>query len=251
VARPTLTTSDGLRLSGRRWLTPHPPRAAVVVVHGFNASADCPDVEALAAALHGDDLDVVTYDARGHGRSGGESTLGDAERHDVAAAVAMARKRTPGVVLVGASMGAIAALRYATTDHGLAGVVAVSCPARWRLPRNVRGVLAAALTRTGIGRRVITRTSGVRVAARWTNPAPPIDLVPALKVPAAFVHGTDDRFIAATDAALLHAAAPEPARLWLVPGLGHAFGAAALEPIRAAVGWALGAASPAPAPTAS
>ena len=47
-----------------------PPRAAVVVVHGFTASADCPHVEALAEALHGDELDVVTYDARGHGAFG-------------------------------------------------------------------------------------------------------------------------------------------------------------------------------------
>ena len=49
---PTLTTSDGLRLAGRRLLTEGPPRAAVVVVHGFTASAHCPHVEALAESLH-------------------------------------------------------------------------------------------------------------------------------------------------------------------------------------------------------
>ena len=78
-----------------------------------------------------DGFDVVSYDARGHGRSTGESTLGDLEQHDVAAAVALARTRSSDVVLVGASMGAIAALRYAATDPELRGVVAVSCPARW------------------------------------------------------------------------------------------------------------------------
>ena len=50
------------------------------------------------------------------------------------AAVHVARERSDRVVLVGTSMGAIAALRYAATDPELAGVVAVSCPAAWRLP---------------------------------------------------------------------------------------------------------------------
>src|SRR5438105_55112 len=148
----TLRTADGLDLVAQCRLAPGTPRAAVVVVHGFSASAACPNVEALADALHADDLDVITYDARGHGDSPGESTLGDHEQHDVEAAVGLARERTSRVVVVGASMGAIAALRYAVTDGELAGVVTLSCPAGWSLPRNLRGVLAAAMTRTRMGR---------------------------------------------------------------------------------------------------
>jgi alpha-beta hydrolase superfamily lysophospholipase len=236
---PTLTTADGLRLSGRRRLTVPPPRAAVVIVHGFTASANCPNVEALADELHGLGVDVLTYDARGHGASDGESTLGDAEEHDVAAAVALARQRAERVVLVGASMGAVAALRYAVTDDLLAGLVAVSCPAEWKLPRNVRGVLAAAMTRTPVGRRVVGRLSGVRIARRWTNPRPPLALAPELRVPVAFVHGGVDRFIDVRDAALLYDVAPEPKQLAIVPDMGHAFGAAAVERICSAVTWAL------------
>jgi pimeloyl-ACP methyl ester carboxylesterase len=239
MPRPTLTTADGLELAGRRWITSETPPASVVIVHGFSASAECPHVGALAEALGGDGFEVVTYDARGHGASPGESTLGDHERHDVAAAVAHARERTPVVVLVGASMGAIAALRYAATDPDVAGVVSVSCPARWRLPRNARGMLAAAMTRTSPGRRLTTRLSGVRVASRWTAPTPPIELVPRLTTPAVFIHGTADRFIAARDAAELFEAAPEPRRLVVVPGMGHAFDPLAVEPVCAAVNWTL------------
>ena len=234
-----LTTTDGLELAGRRWLTSSTPVASAVIVHGFSASSECPNVEALAEALHGDGFDVVSYDARGHGRSPGESTLGDHEQHDVAAAVELARARTPHVVLVGASMGAIATLRYAVSDPELAGVVSVSCPARWRLPRNVRGVAAAAMTRTGLGRRLTARLSGVRVAARWTAPVPPIDLVGRLEVPVVFVHGTIDRFIPTRDAADLFDRAPEPRQLVVVPDMGHAFEPLAIEPIRQAVAWTL------------
>jgi alpha-beta hydrolase superfamily lysophospholipase len=234
-----LTTADGLELLGRRWLARSAPVASVVIVHGFNASSECPNVEALAEALHSDGFDVVTYDARGHGRSPGESTLGDDEQHDVAAAVELARARTPHVVLVGASMGAIATLRYAISDPDLAGVVSVSCPARWRLPRNVRGVVAAAMTRTPMGRRLTTRLSGVRVASRWTAPAPPIDLVAHLEAPVVFVHGTLDRFIPTRDAAQLFDRAPEPRQLLVVRDMGHAFDPVAIEPIQQGVAWAL------------
>src|SRR5262249_33963282 len=106
---PTLLTVDGVRLSARRWQSSTPAPATVVIVHGFSASSKCPNVAGVAEALFEDGFDVLTYDARGHGTSGGESTLGDHEQHDVAAAVEFAREHTPDVVLVGASMGAIAA----------------------------------------------------------------------------------------------------------------------------------------------
>jgi pimeloyl-ACP methyl ester carboxylesterase len=235
----TLRTADGLALVGRRLLTHVPPEANVVVVHGFTASSRCPNVESLAAAVHADGFDVVTYDARGHGGSGGESTLGDYEQRDVAAAVALARERTRRVVIVGASMGAIATLRYVDTDPEVAGAVVVSCPAEWRLPRNVRGILGAAMTRTGIGRQVTARLCGVRIARRWTNPVPPVELAARLRVPVAYVHGTDDRFISPRDAELLAGMTPQPNRLVIVPGMGHAFETSAIEPIRESIAWVL------------
>jgi pimeloyl-ACP methyl ester carboxylesterase len=236
---PSLLTSDGVRLTGRRWDSLLQSRATVVIVHGFSASSQCPNVEGLAEALHEDGFDIISYDARGHGTSEGESTLGDHEQHDVAAAVELAREHTGDVVLVGASMGAIAALRYAATDPLLAGVVTVSCPSRWRLPRNVRGVLAAAMTRTGVGRRLTSRLCRVRVASRWTNPEPPAALVPRVKAPFAVVHGTEDRFIPVRDAVELHDAATGPSRLDVVAGLGHAFEPPSIDAVRRAVAWAL------------
>ena len=239
MSRASLTTADGLTLTGRRWLTAGSPLASVVLVHGFSASSGCPQVVALGDALHGDNLDVVTYDARGHGTSPGQSTLGDDERHDVGAAVAKARERSSRVVLVGASMGAIAALRYAATDPDLAGVVSMSCPATWRLPRSARGLLGALMTRTPPGRDLARRLIGVRIASRWTNPEPPLELVRKIRVPISFVHGTSDRFIDPRDAGLLHDAANDPRQLVVVNQMGHAFGPNAVDPTRAAVVWTL------------
>jgi alpha-beta hydrolase superfamily lysophospholipase len=182
---------------------------------------------------------VLTYDGRGQGQSDGLCTLGDAERHDVAAAVAHAREHGERVVVVGASMGAIAVLRHAASDATLAGVVAVSSPASWRVPRNVRSLLAAGLTQTPPGRRLAARYMGVRLASGWARPDPPDRLVPRITVPLAIVHGTHDRFIAPSEAPLLYASANDPRRVDLVAGMGHAFDAPAIPVIGDAVDWAL------------
>jgi alpha-beta hydrolase superfamily lysophospholipase len=234
-----MLTTDQVTLAGRRWLTEDTPTAAVVLVHGFCASSDDGAVVAVAEALHAQGFDVVSYDARGHGQSTGESTLGDLEQHDVAAAVELARERSNEVVLVGASMGAIAVLRYAATDPTLRGVVSVSCPARWTLPVNPAAAAAAVMTRTPFGRAFLARAMKVRVAARWTNPEPPIELVARLKVPLAVIHGTSDRFIPVKASYDLYAHTTGERILDLVPRMGHAYDDLATNAISRGVAWTL------------
>jgi uncharacterized protein len=235
-----LVTADGVRLAATGWRADPPARGTVVLVHGFGACCAEVKVVALAEALRDHGFDVVAYDARGHGASGGTTTLGDDEHLDVAAAVGAVAPSGRPLVLVGASMGAIAALRYAATHpDGLTGVVTVSCPARWKLPRNARGVLSALLTQTPLGRNVARRHMGVRIASRVARAAPPVELAAALSVPLAVIHGRDDPFISAEDATLLYDTAHEPRRLDLVEGLGHAFDTPAVAPVLAAVDWCI------------
>jgi pimeloyl-ACP methyl ester carboxylesterase len=144
------------------------------------------------------------------------------------------------VVVVGASMGAIAALRYvASRPDSVAGVVTVSCPAQWRLPRNARGLASALLTRTPWGRRLARERMGVRIASGCARAVPPVELVGGLEVPLAVVHGRRDPFLEVDNAELLYAAAAEPRRLVIVDELGHAFEVESVEPILAAVEWCL------------
>ncbi|MGH9025622.1 MAG: alpha/beta hydrolase [Acidimicrobiia bacterium] len=237
--RPSLATADGLVLAGRRWPAPD-PRAAVVLVHGFSASCEDDKICALADAFVHGGITVVGYDARGHGASGGDCTLGELESRDVAAAVAVAREHHERVVLVGASMGAIATLRYAADAKDVHGVVVVSCPSRWRIPRSARGLLATALTRTAPGRALAARYIGVRVAPAWTtNPAPPVELAGHVQAPIAVVHGTADRFVSVIHADELYLSAGEPRRLDLVEGMGHAFDPVGFATIVSAVDWTL------------
>lgn len=245
-----LITRDDVRLRARRWDATGTRRATVVLVHGFAASLDEAKMVSLVDTLGAAGFAGIAYDSRGHGQSGGEATLGDRERWDVAAAVEAVGAPDQPVVLVAASAGAIAALRFAASAPGsVAGVVSVSCPAWWRLPRNCRGLLSALITQTPLGREFARRQMGVRIARCGPRPAPPIELVGGLGMPVAIVHGRADPFISVADAEALFAAADEPRRLELVDGFGHGFEPEATPAILAALGWCL---EPSPAtPTAS
>lgn len=210
----------------------------MVLVHGFGASKDDATVVGMAEALAAEGHHVVSYTGRGHRESRGECTLGDLEHHDVAAASALAHATADRVVLVGASMGAVAVLRHAA-QQSVAGVVTVSGPAEWRVPRTLQSAAAALITQTSPGRYLARRALGVRLAGGWSGAAAPVELAGSLRIPLAVVHGRADRFIRPEEAEKLHAAAGGPARLDLVEGMGHAYSDPAVGPVCRAVRWAL------------
>jgi len=232
----TLHTHDGVALAAAVRSTPD-PIGAVVLVHGFSGGKDQPEVVALADALTADGYAVVTYDARGHGRSGGECTLGDAERFDVASAVQLAAETADRVAVVGASMGGISVLRYAVDDPALAAVVTVSTPAVWRVPRTARGAFSVVLTQTRSGRWVARRKLSVRLGRPQPRGDAPVALAARLLRPLAVIHGGADRFVPAGQAQLLFAAAGAASQLTLVPGMGHAYRPGVRVPLLGALEW--------------
>ncbi len=238
-----LHTADGVRLAACRWPAPTNQGTTVVIAHGFTGTRLQPHLVAIAEQLAANGFDVLSYDARGHGDSEGVCTLGNLERLDVAAAADAAAVDADRVVLLGTSMGAIAVLAHAAQSNALTGIVTVSSPARWRLPRTARGMLAAAVTQTPPGRLLAQRLMKVRLAPRWSRTDEPVDLIGRVRAPVAIVHGRSDHFIPLTEAHLLYESAPEPRRLELVPDMGHAFDAVGLLPVCDAVAWAARAAA--------
>ncbi|WP_327189796.1 alpha/beta hydrolase [Streptomyces xinghaiensis] len=85
----------------------------IVVAHGFTGSLGRPAVRRVAEVLAGHAA-VVTFSFRGHGRSGGRTTVGDREVLDLAAAVRWARSLGHRrVATVGFSMGGSVVIRHA------------------------------------------------------------------------------------------------------------------------------------------
>jgi len=235
-----LRTEDGVAISGC-WRRAVAPSAVVVLAHGLTASKEEAAVARMADLLQASGFDVLCYDARGHGSSGGRSAIGSLEDLDVAAAVHEAQKGDLPIVLLGISMGAIAVIRYLarSSDALPAGAVLVSGPARWRMRLSLVGLLTAGLTRTGPGRWAAARWLGVRIDPRWRVGETPESVMARVHVPVAVIHGRDDRLLATAHGVSLERAAGGPVQLDLVVGMGHGLGDACEPAAVAAVEWVL------------
>jgi pimeloyl-ACP methyl ester carboxylesterase len=241
----TLTAVDGVRLDG--WhLPPDDPHHAdlvVVLLHGFTGSWRRPALVRIARGL-APYAGVLLVDQRGHGRSGGLSTLGDLEVLDVDAAVAAARALGYGsVVTQGWSMGGSSALRHAALagagrDAMVRGhpvsyrpdaVISVSAASRWFVRETAPMRRLHWLVQHRVG-RLLGRRLGVRVdPSGWPADAVPLSPVEAaarITIPLLVVHGDADAYFSLEHPRALVTAAGPVAQLWEIPGFGHAENAA-------------------------
>ncbi len=238
VRATTLVTQDGVPIDAI--YLPGPKDLAVVVAHGFTLSWQRPNVWRIANRFN-QVAGVVTFDFRGHGRSGGLSTLGDREINDLDVAVAYARELGyQRVAAVGFSMGASIVLRHAGLIGGLDAAVSVSGPGRWyyRGTERMRWVHRAVERRTG--RYVTRRWLKTRISpAGWKMiPVPPAEAAPKISpVPVLIVHGDQDLYFPPEHARQLYLAAREPKELWLLPGMGHAEAATSQELVDRIARW--------------
>ncbi|WBB58427.1 alpha/beta fold hydrolase [Streptomyces sp. WMMC500] len=113
-----LRAADGVPIEAAYVPGPGPGAPAIVVAHGFTGALERPAIR-RAAAVFAQRAGVVTFSFRGHGGSGGRSTVGDREVLDLAAAVAWARSLGHGrVATVGFSMGGSVVLRHGALYRG-------------------------------------------------------------------------------------------------------------------------------------
>ena len=219
----TIITSDGVPIDAA-----HLPRdgdLAIVLAHGFTLSWQHGHVWRVANRFNRL-AGVVTFDFRGHGRSGGLSTMGDREIRDLDVAVAYTRELGyQRIAVVGFSMGASIVVRYAGLIGGVDAAVSVSGPGRWyyRGTAPMRRVHWAVERRAG---RLVTRTwLKTRVSPVPWNPVPVPPAEAAAQVapiPFLVVHGDQDEYFPVEHAHQIYDAAQEPKELWVVPGFGHA-----------------------------
>jgi fermentation-respiration switch protein FrsA (DUF1100 family) len=247
ITATTLVTDDGVPIEAI-----HLPGAgdlAIVVAHGFTLSWQRPNVWRIANRFNRR-AGVFTFDFRGHGRSGGLSTLGDREIKDLEVVIAWARQLGyQRIATVGFSMGASIVLRHAGLIGGLDAVVSVSGPGRWyyRGTEAMRRVHYAAEHR--LGRFVVSRWLKTRISPEgWKLvPVSPAEAAGRISpVPLLIVHGAKDHYLPPEHARQLYRAAREPKDLWLLPDMGHAEAACSSELVDRIYGWIAAAAAIAP-----
>jgi pimeloyl-ACP methyl ester carboxylesterase len=236
VMTVTLVTQDGVPIDavhlppqGR----PEPDQLAsrrrdlaLVIAHGFTMTWQRPMIWKLVRRFN-QHAGVVTFDFRGHGRSGGLSTLGDKEIDDLDVAVGYARELGyQRVVTIGFSMGGSVVLRQAALRGGVDAVISVSSPGRWFYRGTVamRRVHLAAERR--LGRAFSKYALNTRISPEgWPTPDPMPPAEAAARIsptPLLIVHGDRDIYFPPDHGQELYDAAREPKELWLIPGFGHA-----------------------------
>ncbi len=216
----SLVTDDGVRLSGAQLIGPPDAVCTVVLVHGFSQSSRMPRIHAFAHQL-ARRANVIVPDLRGHGASGGVSSMGPKEPLDVKAAVEAADPSLP-VVTVGISLGGAAVLLHGGTFGGVAGVVAISAPAWWGAWDTPATKRIQRFAMTAAGRRFLALCMRTRIA-RVCEGVPHAEEQAGAIAPAFTLVVADpaDHYFAEEHPQTIYRWANEPKELWLLPGTGH------------------------------
>jgi alpha-beta hydrolase superfamily lysophospholipase len=222
---------QGVALNG--WYVPGQGAAAIVLVHGF--ASERREMLEFVPWLHRAGYDLLLYDQRGAGTSGGDGvTFGYYEAGDLDAAARYLQVRSGArhIGAVGRSAGAAAAVLAAgegapldavVADSGFADLERVAAESAARLFGPGWGQFSSILSPLILWHA--EQQSGLRAAK-----IRPVDAVAHLSPrPVLLIHGMKDELFSYQHSETLYAAAGEPKDLWLVPDTIHA-GASAKQP---------------------
>jgi uncharacterized protein len=204
---------DDIALRG--WLcgTPLTSRGTLIVLHGVadTRGSTAPIVERYLAR----GFDVIAYDSRAHGESGGEMcTYGFYEKRDLRRVID-AFGHGP-IVLLGSSLGGAVALQEAAIDPRVSVVVAAESFSDLRTVATERAPFV--FTPWSITQAFDLAEQRGRFRVDEVSPR---DAAKSISVPVLLVHGAADVETPPDHSRRIHDALKGPKRLLLVPGVGH------------------------------
>jgi uncharacterized protein len=212
---------DNIPLKG--WFIDTPGEDAIVVLHGSNSARDNYMNMEMSRELAVRGYDILLFDFRGHGESGGDTfSLGNWETRDVAGALSYLKKRGAERVGVYAhSMGAATALLAAPGHPEVSTIVADSSFAR--LTTMIDDRVKQGTPFTDIIHPGVMAMSEI---AFGTDPADtqPVLAISRLKDRSILlIHSSGDTVIPPSESQKLYeAGAGNPnLELWVAPGVGH------------------------------
>lgn len=216
----TIKSEDEQDLYG--WWIPHPtPRATIVFAHGYGKNREQSDLplKELIPEFHEQGYQFLTFDFRGSGISeGNRVTVGAKEQSDLAAAIAYAKERSDGpIVLYGVSMGAATAL--ATADETDVAAVIADSPFS-----DLRGYLETNLP-VWSDLPNFPFTPVIMTVTPWftgldADLVKPIDDIAQVEAPVLLIHSQGDDAIPVSESEQLAEAGKE-VELWVTDNDGH------------------------------
>ena len=203
----------GIALRGWRFPAQGPRRGTLVYLHGVadNRTGGV----GLAKRFGPKGWDVIAYDGRAHGASGGTvCTYGALEKRDLVRALDAAQ--ADRVILFGSSLGAAVALQAAPLDPRIRGVIAQSPFSS--LPEIARDRAPWFATEAEVGQALaIAQAKG----GFTLGEASPVAAARDIHVPVLLIHGERDRDTRPEHSRRIESSLAGPKRLLIVPGAGH------------------------------
>ncbi|MCZ7570350.1 MAG: alpha/beta fold hydrolase [Ardenticatenaceae bacterium] len=220
--RFTTETADGVPIAGVH-LDRSDTDLLVIYAHGFLSNKNHRVVPHFVELLS-ERFDVMAFDFRGHGESGGACSFGNDELLDLDAVVRYARGfGYQKIVTVGSSMGGATVIRHAGLVGNVDGVATIGAFADARNLRRPTSAFGLHLIfNTALGGPFAAITRGTRVGDLEPGEHQPIDVVDRIApAPLLLIHGEWDMLIHPDEAESLFARAREPKELVVVPRGGH------------------------------
>lgn len=185
-----LNTPDGTRIAINHYNTGHDE--ALIIAHGWFMTKDSKYFNDMAGALS-QNLDVITMDFRGHGRSSGFYTFTSKEPADLKCVVDYAKEQYRKVYLLGFSLGGALVLIHSAIERDVDKVIAVSAPHSFRKIENH-------MWRKEAWSAFIKKFEWSRFFSIRPNPIvqkkiPPIEIVDKVDVPTLFIAGDRDPIV--------------------------------------------------------
>jgi alpha-beta hydrolase superfamily lysophospholipase len=213
ACRDEIFTGAGVMLRGWRCATTARRRGTIVWLHGVADNHG--SAAGLVDRFVPRGFDLVAYDSRAHGDSGGEvCTYGFYEKDDLARVVDTIE---PGpIVLIGDSLGGAVALQEAAQDPRITAVVAAET---FSDLRSVATERAPRVFTPGVIRRAFQRAA--KEGHFDIDAVSPVRAAAGIHVPVLLIHGDADVDTRPDHSRRIFAALTGPKRLILVPGGTH------------------------------
>jgi alpha-beta hydrolase superfamily lysophospholipase len=207
-------TTNGVSLRGW-WFraAAQPPRGTLVYLHGVadNRSSSV----GIAQHFVPQGFDVVAYDSRAHGQSGGDAcTYGFHEKTDLGRV--LDRLTAAPVVVMGTSMGAAVALQAAAQDRRIAAVISIATFSDLRTAATERAPFFASRSNIESAFRLAEAEAHFRV-----DEVSPVAAAARIAAPVLLIHGDQDKETPYAHSVRVLAALTGPKRLVTIPGGGH------------------------------
>lgn len=194
----------------------------IILAHGFYNNKDTVIFKAMAKALSAD-FDVISFDFRGHGKSGGFFSFTSRESADLRAVVSYAAScGYSSVGVLGFSLGAAVALIESSQNRAIQSVIAVGAPYDfWKInccfwEKEMLNDLRLNFGPKGAGK-------GIRPGNPFLKKIKPIDVAERISpTPVLFMHGENDWLIKPHHSRRLFEKALPPKKIRIWKKAGHA-----------------------------